>query len=83
MTGQCIHCLQAVSGSSSVAPGSILRLHDLERSRARVRGADDRRRLRKLIALLCGVGVALILVILFDLAMRWATGFFARGLVTG
>ena len=83
MTGQCIHCLQVVGGASSVEPGSILRLHDLERTRRRVRGGDDRRRLRKLIALMGGVGVAVVLVTLFDLAMRWASQFFARGLVTG
>jgi hypothetical protein len=83
VTGQCIHCLQAVEGASSVAPASILRLYDLERSRDRVRTAGERRRVRLLVALGIGVAVALVLVGLFGLVMNRAASFFSRGVVAG
>ena len=82
-TGQCIHCLQAVDATSHVDAGRIQRLHDLERSRVRVRGAGGRRRLRLVVALAIGVGVASTVVGLFGVAMRWASSFFARGMVSG
>ena len=82
-TGQCVYCLRAVDASTHVEPGRILTLHDLERTRERVRGADGRRRMRLLLALAMGVGVASAVVGLFGVALRWATSFFARGMVTG
>ncbi|HEY3215207.1 MAG TPA: hypothetical protein VGK93_01810 [Candidatus Eisenbacteria bacterium] len=78
-TGLCIYCLGPLPEfASSIEPEEILRLSDFQRVRS-VRRPSSRRWMRMLASILAGVLMALAVVGLFSVCLRWLATLLSAG----
>jgi len=79
-SGHCIYCLRPLPEfASSIEPGDILRLSNFQRAREEHRRSWASRWMGMLVSMLVGILIALTMVGLFGVSLRWLAGLLTRG----